>query len=69
MINPMNFAMQMLQNNPNIANNPNAQSMINVLQNGSDKEREQLAKNLCSSYGVTPEEAVKQAQQFFGISL
>lgn len=63
----MQFAMQMLQKNPNIANNPNAQSMIDTLQNGSDQEREQLAKNLCNSYGVTPEQAVQQAKSFFHI--
>ena len=66
-MNPMQFAMQMLQNNPNIANNPNAQNMINVLQNGSDQEREELARNLCQSYGVTPEQAVQQAKNFFKI--
>lgn len=66
-MNPMQFAMQMLQNNPNIANNPNAQSMINVLQNGTDQDRENLAKNLCQSYGVTPEQAVQQAKSFFNM--
>lgn len=66
-MNPLNFAMQMLQKNPNIANNPNAKQMINVLQNGTDQEREELARNLCSSYGVTPEQAVQQAKGFFNM--
>lgn len=66
-MNPLDIAMQMIRNNPNIANNPNAQSMLNVLQNGSNEEREQLANNLCQSYGVTPEQAVQQAKSFFKI--
>lgn len=67
MMNPMQFAMQALQQNPNIANNPNAQHMIQVLQNGTDQEREELAKNLCQSYGVTPEQAIQQAKSFFKV--
>lgn len=66
-MNPLDFAMQAIRNNPNIANNPNAQSMLNVLQNGSNEEREQLANNLCQSYGVTPEQAIQQAKSFFKI--
>ena len=32
------MAMKILKENPNIANNPNAQSMINVIQSGDEKE-------------------------------
>lgn len=67
MMNPMQFAMQMLQQNPNIANNPNAQHMIQVLQNGTDQEREELARNLCQSHEMTPEQALQQAKSFFRI--
>lgn len=66
-MNPINFAMQMLKQNPSIANNSNAQNMINVLQNGSPQEQEELAKNLCQSYGITPEQAVQQAKSFFKV--
>lgn len=32
------MAMKILKENPNIANNPNAQSMINVIQSGDEKK-------------------------------
>lgn len=45
--------------------NPLAQNMISVIQNGDDAKGEQIARNLCESYGVTPEEAYARAMQFF----
>ena len=64
--NLMNFALGMISKNPQIANNPNAQEMINVIQSNDFKRGQQIAQNLCQSNGVTPEEAVKQARGFFG---
>lgn len=66
-MNPMiNFAMNMIRNNPQIANNPMAQNMLNVIQSGDNRAGEQLANNLCQTYGISREDALKQAQQFFG---
>ena len=68
MSNPMiQFAMNMLAKNPNIANNPRNAEMFSAIQNGDQAKGEQIARNLCESYGVTPEEAMKQAKSFFGI--
>ena len=64
--NLMNFALGMISKNPQIANNPNAQEMINVIQSNDFKRGQQIAQNLCKSNGITPEEAVKQARGFFG---
>lgn len=61
------YALQLLRNNPRIANNPQAQEMINVIQNGDNKRGEQIAMNICSSMGVNPQEAVQRAQSFFNI--
>jgi hypothetical protein len=52
---------------PQVANNPNAQSMVDVIRSGDSKRGEQIARNLCDTYGVKPEDAVRQAQQFFHI--
>lgn len=51
-----------LKSNPNIANNPQAQAMLNVVKSG-----EEIARNLCNTMGITPEEATKQAANFFNI--
>ena len=66
MNNLMNFALGMISKNPQIANNPNAQEMINVIQSNDFQRGQQIAQNLCKSNGTTPEEAVKQARGFFG---
>ena len=63
--NPRDLAMNMIRNNPKVANNPNAQEFINVIQIGDAAKGQQIAQNLCNTYGVTPEEAMQQAKQFF----
>lgn len=65
--NLMQFAMNMLKQNPNVARNPQAQAMVQVLQSGDAQKGQQIAQNLCQTYGITPEEAVKQATSFFNI--
>ena len=61
----INFTLGMISKNPQIANNPNAQEMINVIQSGDFQRGQQIAQNLCQSNGVTTEEAVRQARGFF----
>ena len=67
MTNLKDFAMNILAQNPQIANNPNAQSMIQAIQSGDDKRGEEIAKNLCNAYGLTPQQAVQDAKRFFNI--
>ena len=59
------MAMSMIQQNSNIMNNPNAQELIKVIQSGDAVKGQQIARNLCDTYGVTPEQALNQAKQFF----
>lgn len=66
----INWALQMIANNPNIThNNPNAniQHMIQVIQSGNQQEGELIAKNLLESNGVSKEQGIQQAMQFFGL--
>lgn len=65
MINPRVILSQIVRNNPSISNNPIAMNYINVLQSGDTKKGEQIAQNLLNSYGMTKEQALQQAQQFF----
>lgn len=67
MMNPMQYAMNMIQQNPQIMNNPMAQNYISVIQSGDAQRGQQLAENICKSYGVTPQQAIQQAKQFFHI--
>lgn len=68
MNNPlMNFAMAMINKNPAIQNNPQAQEYINIIQNNDSTRGEQIATNLCNTYGVTKEQAIAQAKKYFGL--
>lgn len=61
------FAMRMLQSNPQIANNPNAQQMVNAICNHDSAAGQQIASNLCNTYGIDRNQAVQEAKRFFGI--
>lgn len=61
--NPQNFIMGMMKNN----NNPMAQNAMKMLQNNDAKGIEQMARNLCQSNGVTPEQAIENAKKMFGM--
>lgn len=66
---PRQMAMNLISQNPNIANNPNAQEFIKVIQNGDSERGQQIADNLCQSYGMTRDEALKSAKSFFHLPL
>ena len=61
------FAMMLLRQNPNIMNNPQAQHMVSIIQNGDSAQGRQIAENLCKTYGISKEDAIQQAKQFFGM--
>lgn len=61
------FALKMIANNPQVANNPQAQNYISVIKSGDEAKGTELARNICASYGKTPEEASAEARKFFGI--
>lgn len=66
-INPMQFAMSMLQSNPNLQNNPQAKGLMDIIQSGDSARGKQMAENLCKTYGVTPDRALQDARKFFHI--
>ena len=68
MPNLQQIALNLLQRNPNVVNNPRAQSMLQVIQQNDTQQGEQIARNLCATMGVTPEQATQQAKTFFHIS-
>lgn len=67
MSNIMNIAMNLIQRNPRIANNPNYREFIDVIQSGDAAKGQQIAENLCRSYGTSKEEAIANARRYFHI--
>lgn len=66
--NPMmDFALNLIQQNPALQNNPNAKEMIEVIRSGDTAKGEQIASNLCKTYGVDKNQAVQQARSFFNV--
>lgn len=63
----MDSMVKRLTANPAIADNPQAQSYIRVLQSGDAAKGEELANNLLETYGMTKEQAMQQAMSFFRI--
>lgn len=61
----MNLAIQKLQSSPEIANSPQGQEFLTILQSGDVARGQQMADNFCKSYGVTREQAIQQASQHF----
>lgn len=66
-VNPMQFSMNMLQRNPQVMNNPQAQGLMEIIQSGDAAKGKQMAENLCKTYGVTPDQALEEARKFFHI--
>lgn len=59
------IAMQLLQQNQQIANSPQGQQLMQILQNGDVAAGEQMARNICASYGMTEQQMLMRALNFF----
>ena len=66
-MSPRDMALALLGRAPQVSQNPNTRHMLDVIQSGDSAEGERIARNLCQSYGVTPDQAMEQARRFFGI--
>lgn len=67
-MNINDVAINIIKNNPNIANNEMAKDLINVIETNDYKRGEEIAMNMCNTYGVTKEQAIQKAIQFFGLN-
>lgn len=61
-INIMQFAMNSLQNNPNVQNSEMGRTFMNILQNNDSKAGEEMANNILRSYGLSQQDGIQQAQ-------
>ena len=62
-----NFAMNILQRNPRVSANPQAQQLMQIIQTGDNEQGQRMAENLCCTYGMTRDQALTEAKKFFGI--
>lgn len=59
------LALGILQQRPDVANTPQGQQFMQILQSGDKEAGMQMAMNICNSYGMTPQQGVMQAIKFF----
>lgn len=69
MLDLQGFAMELINKNPNVASNPQAQALLSVIQSGDAKKGEAIANNICASMGISQQDAIRQAKNFFHISM
>lgn len=67
MMNPRDFAVNLIRSNPQIAGNKNARELLEVIQSGDRQRGEQIAQNLCNTYGISMDQALSEAKSFFHI--
>lgn len=61
------MAMNRISSDPRMQNNPQAREFMNIMRSGDAARGEAMARNLCNSYGVSQQQALQQAKQFFRI--
>lgn len=61
------MAINKINSDPRMQNNPQAREFLSIMQTGDVARGEEMARNLCNSYGVSQQQAIQQAKQFFRI--
>lgn len=67
MANFVQFAMNLLNQNQFQPTNQNGQEMVNTIRNNDSQRGEELANNILKSYGLTKEQGIEKAKQYFGL--
>lgn len=65
--NPAQMAMNLINQNPNVAANPQAKELIDIINSGDSARGEQMANNILNSYGISKEQGLTDAKKFFGL--
>lgn len=61
----MSMVTMLLNQRPEIMNNPNAKEYLEIIKNRDSKRGEEIATNICKTYNISKEEGVNTAMQFF----
>lgn len=62
-----NIIMNLINQNPMIANNPQYKEWIQIIQSGDSARGQQLANNLCQTFGMSKDQAIQNARRFFRV--
>lgn len=65
--NPQQMLLNMINQNPQIKNNPMVQNAFNMMSNGDIKGLENLGRNLSKNAGFDPDQKVNELKNMFGI--
>lgn len=63
--NPQQAIQSIIENNPNIQNNPLAQNAMKMYQNGDTRGLQNMAENMCKERGITVDQAKQQVIGMF----
>ena len=63
--NPQQAIQSIIENNPNVQNNPRAQNAIKMYQNGDTRGLQNMAENMCKERGITVDQAKQQVIVMF----
>lgn len=63
--NPQQAIQSIIENNPNVQNNPLAQNAMKMYQNGDTRGLQNMAENMCKERGITVDQAKQQVIGMF----
>lgn len=63
------YALNAIQNNPSVRDNPQYADMIRAIQSGDAQAGQAIANKLLQNYGVSKEAAVSRGIQFFNFPM
>lgn len=63
--NPQQAIQNIIENNPNVQNNPLAQNAMKMYQNGDTRGLQNMAENMCKERGITVDQAKQQVMGMF----
>lgn len=67
MFDVFGFANQLMNGQQNAPGGATAQEYMDVIRSRDSKRGEEIANNILKTYGISKEDALKMAQQRFGI--
>lgn len=63
--NPQQAIQSIIENNPNVQNNPLAQNAMKMYQNGDTRGLQNMAENMCKERGITVDQAKQKVMGMF----
>lgn len=65
MPNYQEFALRLIEQNPQLANNPRSADLINIIRNNDEKRGIQVAQNILQEYGISAQDGIKAVLSAF----